>query len=152
MRARTLEELIDVGLLLDRQPAPAGRRVALIGNAGGPLILGADAADAAGLEVPLLSAASDEVSRLAPGCVHRQPDRSRLWRHPGPAGRVVHVVGTSGEVDACLVVCVDLGEAASSNTSGRCSARVELDGVPLALSLIGTGDSGVGVGAAVPDT
>ena len=28
MRARTLEELIDVGLLLDRQPPPAGRRVA----------------------------------------------------------------------------------------------------------------------------
>ena len=55
MRARTLEELIDVGLLLDRQAAPAGRRVALIGNAGGPLVLGADAADAGGLDVPLLS-------------------------------------------------------------------------------------------------
>ena len=47
IRARTMEELIDVGLLLDRQPTPAGRRVALVGNAGGPLILGADAANEA---------------------------------------------------------------------------------------------------------
>ena len=67
VRARTLEELIDVGLLLDLQAAPAGRRVALIGNAGGPLILGADAADAGGLDVPLLSAElQDEISALAP--------------------------------------------------------------------------------------
>ena len=57
IRARTLEELIDVGLLLDRQPAPAGSRVALIGNAGGPLILGADVAADRGLVVPELSAA-----------------------------------------------------------------------------------------------
>ena len=55
-RPRTLEELIDVGLLLDRQPAPAGPRVALVGNAGGPLILGADVAADRGLVVPQLSA------------------------------------------------------------------------------------------------
>ena len=52
IRARTMEELIDVGLLLDRQPAPRGRRLALVGNAGGPLVLGADAADDAGASFP----------------------------------------------------------------------------------------------------
>jgi acetyl coenzyme A synthetase (ADP forming)-like protein len=51
IRARTLEELIDVATLLSAQPVPRGRRVALVTNAGGLGILAADACEAAGLEV-----------------------------------------------------------------------------------------------------
>jgi acetyl coenzyme A synthetase (ADP forming)-like protein len=52
IRARTLEELIDVATLLSAQPVPRGRRVALVTNAGGLGILAADACEAAGLELP----------------------------------------------------------------------------------------------------
>ena len=52
LRARTLDELIDVAMLLAAQPVPRGRRVALVTNAGGLGILGADACEAAGLELP----------------------------------------------------------------------------------------------------
>lgn len=52
IRARTLEELIDVAALLSAQPVPRGRRVALVTNAGGLGILAADACEAAGLELP----------------------------------------------------------------------------------------------------
>ncbi|HKC77867.1 MAG TPA: GNAT family N-acetyltransferase, partial [Gaiellaceae bacterium] len=52
IRARTLDELIDVATLLSAQPVPRGRRVALITNAGGLGILAADACEAAGLELP----------------------------------------------------------------------------------------------------
>ena len=55
LRAETLEELIDVAALLSRQPLPAGRRVAVLTNAGGLGILCADACDAAGLKLPTLS-------------------------------------------------------------------------------------------------
>jgi acetyl coenzyme A synthetase (ADP forming)-like protein len=51
IRARTLDELIDVATLLSSQPVPRGRRVALVTNAGGLGILAADACEAAGLEV-----------------------------------------------------------------------------------------------------
>ena len=62
-RARTLDELIDVGALLSAQPVPRGSRVALVTNAGGLGILAADACEAAGLELP---APSDEtLSSLA---------------------------------------------------------------------------------------
>jgi acyl-CoA synthetase (NDP forming) len=57
LRARTLDELIDVAMLLSTQPVPRGRRVALLTNAGGLGILAADACEAAGLELP---APSDE--------------------------------------------------------------------------------------------
>jgi acetyl coenzyme A synthetase (ADP forming)-like protein len=55
LRARTLEELIDVAALLSHQPLPQGRRVAVVTNAGGLGILCADACDAAGLELPELA-------------------------------------------------------------------------------------------------
>jgi acetyl coenzyme A synthetase (ADP forming)-like protein len=55
LRARTLEELVDVAALLSSQPLPRGRRVAVLTNAGGLGILCADACEAAGLELPELA-------------------------------------------------------------------------------------------------
>jgi acetyl coenzyme A synthetase (ADP forming)-like protein len=54
IRTDTLAELFDTALLLSSQPLPAGKRVAILTNAGGPAILCADACEAAGLEVPPL--------------------------------------------------------------------------------------------------
>jgi acetyl coenzyme A synthetase (ADP forming)-like protein len=53
-RARSLEELLDVAVLLSTQPLPRGRRVAILTNAGGLGILCADACEASGLELPSL--------------------------------------------------------------------------------------------------
>jgi acetate---CoA ligase (ADP-forming) len=56
VRVDTIEELFDVAEVLAHQPLPAGRRVAIVSNAGGPGVLAADACIAHGLEVPELSA------------------------------------------------------------------------------------------------
>ena len=53
-----LEELLDVSAILLASPLPAGRRVALVGNSGGPLILAADACESGGLTVPELGSAT----------------------------------------------------------------------------------------------
>jgi len=55
IRTTTLEELFDVAALLSSQPVPAGRRVAVVTNAGGPGILLADACEAHGLSLPALA-------------------------------------------------------------------------------------------------
>jgi acetyl coenzyme A synthetase (ADP forming)-like protein len=52
IRTTTLEELFDTARLLANQPLPAGRRVAILTNAGGPAILAADACERLGLELP----------------------------------------------------------------------------------------------------
>jgi acetate---CoA ligase (ADP-forming) len=54
IRTDTLEELFDVAALLAHQPVPAGARVAILTNAGGPGILAADACEANGLVLPVL--------------------------------------------------------------------------------------------------
>lgn len=51
IRAETVEEMFDIAVCLDLQPLPAGRRVAIVTNAGGPGILAADACDVAGLSL-----------------------------------------------------------------------------------------------------
>jgi acetyl coenzyme A synthetase (ADP forming)-like protein len=58
IRTETLEELFDVAALLAHQPLPAGNRVAILTNAGGPGILAADACDALGLILPALTPAT----------------------------------------------------------------------------------------------
>jgi acyl-CoA synthetase (NDP forming) len=56
IRTTTLEELFDTARLLANQPLPAGRRVAILTNAGGPAILAADACESLGLDLPRPSA------------------------------------------------------------------------------------------------
>ena len=55
IRAASLEELVDVATLLSTQPAPRGRGVAVLTNAGGLGIMCADACEAAGLTLPPLA-------------------------------------------------------------------------------------------------
>src|ERR1044071_1229305 len=62
VRTDTLAELFDVASVLANQPLPVGPRVGIITNAGGPAILCADACEARGLEVPVLS--DDSQARL----------------------------------------------------------------------------------------
>jgi acetate---CoA ligase (ADP-forming) len=62
IRAESLEELVDVSVLLSAQPLPLGRRVAVLTNAGGLGILAADACESAGLELPTFS--EETASRL----------------------------------------------------------------------------------------
>lgn len=52
IRTATLEELFDVSAILSMQPVPAGSRVGVVTNAGGPAILLADACEARGLVLP----------------------------------------------------------------------------------------------------
>lgn len=60
IHANGLDELVDIVTLCASSPMPAGRRVALVGNSGGPLVLAADACEHAGLVVPELSGETAE--------------------------------------------------------------------------------------------
>lgn len=75
IRTDTVEELFHVGALLAHQPLPAGPRVAILTNAGGPGILAADACDARGLTLARLSNATVAAlaSRLPPAASIRNP-------------------------------------------------------------------------------
>jgi acetyl coenzyme A synthetase (ADP forming)-like protein len=58
LRANTIDELFGVARALDRCPLPAGNRVGIVTNAGGPAIMATDACVNLGLEMAELSAAT----------------------------------------------------------------------------------------------
>ena len=60
IRVPTLPDLLDTARLLLSQPLPRGRRVAVVGNAGGSLAIAADALLAADLELAVLAPATRE--------------------------------------------------------------------------------------------
>ena len=71
IRIETVGEQFDVAELLARQPLPAGGRVAVVTNAGGPAIACVDACAAAGLR-------SSRSGRRPPAhCEARCPARGR---------------------------------------------------------------------------
>ena len=60
IRAGSISELLDIGLGFARQPLPAGRRVAIITNAGGLGIMATDALERGGLQLAGLSPQTQE--------------------------------------------------------------------------------------------
>lgn len=116
-----VERIGEVGellALLRWQPPPAGRRVAVLSNAGGAGVLAADACVAAGLTVPALSAGTQRtLQRLLPaGAAVANPVDTTAVVAPPTFAEAVRVLRAAPDVDAVLAVTVptalgDPGEA-----------------------------------------
>ena len=147
LRPRTLEALVDAALLLDRQGEVHGSRVALIGNAGGPLILGADTAADHDLAVPELSAALQaQIDEVVPGAAAtaNPVDLSSAMTIEQLA-TVTAIVARSGEVDACILAVVDLDATSTTASVDGIDLSAE---VPVVLAHAGhvrAGERGVPV-------
>ncbi len=108
IRTNTLEELFDVASLLVHQPPPRGRRVGIITNGGGPGILCADACEAEGLNIPVLT--GDSQARLGAlllphASVHNPVDMlaAATAEHYREA---IRIVAADPNVDALVVIYV----------------------------------------------
>jgi acetate---CoA ligase (ADP-forming) len=108
IRTDTLEELFDVAALLVHQPPPPGRRVGIITNGGGPGILCADACEAEGLLVPVLSADSEARLRafLPPHASVRNPVDMIASAPAEHYREAIRVLADDPNVDALIVLFV----------------------------------------------
>jgi acetyl coenzyme A synthetase (ADP forming)-like protein len=108
IRTDTLAELFDVASLFANQPIPAGRRVGIVTNAGGPGIMCADACEAGGLQIvelsPQLQASLAE--GLPAEAAVTNPVDMLASAPPEHYRRTVELVATSGEVDAVIVIFI----------------------------------------------
>jgi acetyl coenzyme A synthetase (ADP forming)-like protein len=108
IRTDTLEQLFDVATLLSTQPLPAGRRVGVVTNAGGPGILFADACEAHGLTLPPLAPATVDTLRafLPAQAGLSNPIDMIASATPEQYERAVAVVGRDPNVDALVAIYV----------------------------------------------
>ncbi|MCU1426752.1 MAG: family N-acetyltransferase [Actinomycetia bacterium] len=108
IRVDRLEQLFETAQVLAHQPLPPGRRVAIVGNTGGPLTLAADACAGAGLDVPELSPETQARLRefVSNEAAVRNPVDLVAGASAGIFERALRVVLSDDNVDALLVVFV----------------------------------------------
>ena len=106
VRTDTLAELFDVASLFANQPLPKSNRVAIITNAGGPAILCADACEARGLEIPILSEASQKRLRafLPAGASVVNPVDMIASAPAEHYRKAIEIVGADENIDSLIVI------------------------------------------------
>lgn len=124
IRADTLEEMFDVAALASAGRAPRGRRVAVLTNGGGPGILVADACEAAGLLVPVLSEDTQAALRvgLPPEAAVGNPVDMVASASAQDYGRCLRVLGGADEVDAIIVVFIPPFLTRAEDVAGEVAA------------------------------
>lgn len=111
IRTHTITELFDVTKLLASQPVPAGTRVGIITNVGGPAILCADACEEEGLQVPELEPAIQDRLRefAAAEASVGNPVDLLAAATPEDFGRAVRVLGDHAGLDALIAIYIQPG-------------------------------------------
>jgi acetyl coenzyme A synthetase (ADP forming)-like protein len=150
LRAETLEEMFILAAGLAHQPLPAGRRVAIVSNAGGPAILCTDACEAGGLLVPELSDATK--TRLAAflprTAALKNPVDLVASATPAQYRKAIETLLAAHEVDALIVlyiavVVTDTTAVAEQILSGLAAARnAGAKAKPVLICWMAEGDSG----------
>ncbi len=110
IRAETLEEMFALAAGLSAQPLPAGRRVGIITNAGGPAILCTDACEASGLTVPELSDQTKAAlaTFLPSAAALSNPVDLIASATPEQYTKAIEAVLRASEIDALIILYVSL--------------------------------------------
>ncbi len=133
VRTDTLGELLDAARILVDQPLPAGRRLGIVGNAGGVNVFAADAAEAAGLTVPDASGGN--------------PVDLGAAANPTAMAEAVTRLARGGEVDAVLTVfAATRANDVPGMLAALATAADAAGSIPVAVVLVGVPDSPVSLG------
>ncbi len=147
LRVSTMQEMLDASRVLTGQPRPAGGRVAIIGNSGGPGILAADAAEAAGLEVVQLGPVTQDLIRQAVATVPSSQNPVDLGADAQPAavGAAVRALLGADEVDAVLTVFTEIAVADADQIMAAVAGAAATSDKPLIATQVGCAERTVPV-------
>lgn len=106
VRAYDIEELLTWAWVFATQPVPAGRRLCILSNSGGPAASMADRAARMGLEVPVLSEKlQDQLRKVAPktASVTNPVDLTFFMDVSSLYEKIPRMLCASGEIDALVM-------------------------------------------------
>lgn len=139
LRVDTISELFDLSELLAKQPRPAGPRLAIVTNAGGPGALAADATITGGAQLAQLSDTTTRaLNGLLPTC----------WSHGNPVdllgdasskvfSRAIEIVAADPNMDGLLVILTPQAMTNPKDTASEMSAVRKTIDKPLLASWMG---------------
>ncbi|MEO9260475.1 MAG: bifunctional GNAT family N-acetyltransferase/acetate--CoA ligase family protein [Jatrophihabitantaceae bacterium] len=139
LRVETMPQLIDTVRLLADLPLLAGPRVAIVGNSGGPGILAADTASAAGLQVIRLSdELRAELALEVPAAASTQnPVDLGAGAQPAQVQRAVEALIRSSELDAVLGVFTETLIAERDEIIAALGRAAQAGDTPLVVAQVG---------------
>jgi acetyl coenzyme A synthetase (ADP forming)-like protein len=142
IRADNFEELFDYATALYMQPLPAGERVAIITNAGGPGIMAADACEKKGLKVSRLSDRTvDELRKsLPPAASALNPIDVLGDADPDRYAAAIEAAQADDHIDAIIVILTPQAMTKpleTAETVARCAAQ---SGKPVLAAFMGGAD------------
>ena len=146
--AETTEAMFDAARTLAWSPLPAGRRIAVLTNAGGPGVTAADAVETCGLQLAALSAATqkDLTHSLPGGAGTTNPVDMLASADPQDFARSLQTLVLAPEVDGVLVVFPPPPMFAAEQVADALVAVIEAARKPVLVSVMGDQSIGTAVG------
>jgi acetyltransferase len=146
LRVNTIAELFYLAQTLAKQPRPAGPRLAILTNAGGPGVLATDALLATGGELAALApesvAALNEL--LPPHWSHGNPIDILGDADPARYAKAVEIVAHDSQTDGLLVVLTPQAMTDPTQTAEQLKGYAHLGHKPILASLMGGAEVAAG--------
>ncbi|TDW24395.1 bifunctional acetate--CoA ligase family protein/GNAT family N-acetyltransferase [Kribbella kalugense] len=142
LRMDTVEELVETARVLAVRPLPRGRRLAVVGNAGGAGVLAADAAGRLGLELPELSQAVQQELTATGAVGSGNPVDLGAAASPKSLAQALKVIMASGEVDTVLVCYAATRAGRVDEIFDAIATAAALADLPIVVNCVGSIDAG----------
>ncbi len=139
LRADTAEALFDWARALEACPLPAGKRMAVLTNAGGPGVIAADALAAHGLELASLAASTEQaLGRLLPpaASVHNPVDMLAA-ASPDQYAESLRLLLADPGVDGALVILPPSPNHPTDEIAARLAQGIAASEKPALVNLMG---------------
>ncbi len=139
LRAEASEEVFDWARALAWCPLPKGRNVAILTNAGGPGVTGADALEANGLRLATLSEGTKEKMRvlLPPAASVANPVDILASGSPDQYRQCLEIILTDPNVDSVLVILPSPPMFTAAGVANAMSPVIQLADKPVVVALMG---------------
>ena len=139
IRAGSTEEIFDWARALAWCPLPAGRRMAVLTNAGGPGAIGVDALEASGLEVANLSQATRDALRamLPPAASVADPVDMLAGAGPAEFANGLTLLLADEGVDGVMVILPPPPMTTAAEVAGAMIPVIQTSAKPVVVALMG---------------
>jgi acetyltransferase len=140
LRAATAEQMFDWACALECCPAPAGRRVAVLTDAGGPGVIAADALEALGLSLAPISAVAGArlSSRLPAAASLQNPIDMLASASPDEYAYSLDVLLHEPAVDSALVILPPPPMFAAEDVAAAIIPIIQASDKPVVIALLGS--------------
>ena len=145
------EELLDVSEILLTGRLPRGRRIALVGNSGGPLILAADACEAGGLVVPELDEPTTAQLKdaLVAAAAFTNPVDLTADGTAASLEKALEIVLDDPSIDAVIVVVTEVVALTTRDARAAIAQVAKKHDKPVVACLLGASTVSVSYGVAL---